>query len=81
MEECHNEPCAFYFGEEQARYIITTTSPTQILDMSLKAGVTAKIIGKTTADGRIILPENCSIAVEDLYKMHDSWFPDFMRGA
>ena len=81
MEECHNEPCAFYFGEEQARYIVTTTSPTQILDMSLKAGVTAKIIGKTTADGRIILPENCSIAVEDLYKMHDSWFPDYMRGA
>ena len=47
------DPFAFYFGEEQARYIVTTVNPEKLLEMAQKAGVVANIIGKTTSNGEL----------------------------
>ena len=75
------DPFAFYFGEEQARYIVTTVNPEKLLEMAQKAGVVANIIGKTTSNGQLILPDNCSVALEELYIAHDKWLPEYMLGA
>ena len=75
------DPFAFYFGEEQARYIVTTVNPEKLLEMAEKAGVVANIIGRTTSNGQLILPDNCSVALEELYIAHDKWLPEYMLGA
>ena len=75
------DPFAFYFGEEQARYIVTTVNSEKLLEMAQKAGVVANIIGKTTSNGQLILPDNCSVALEELYIAHDKWLPEYMLGA
>ena len=75
------DPFAFYFGEEQARYIVTTVNPEKLLEMAQKAGVVANIIGKTTSNGQLILPDNCSVALEELYIAYDNWLPEYMVGA
>ena len=75
------DPFAFYFGEEQARYIVTTVNPEKLLEMAQKAGVVANIIGRTTSNGQLILPDNCSVALEELYIAHDKWLPEYMLGA
>ena len=75
------DPFAFYFGEEQARYIVTTVNPEKLLEMAQKAGVVANIIGRTTSNGQLILPDNCSVALEELYIAYDNWLPEYMLGA
>jgi phosphoribosylformylglycinamidine synthase len=74
-------PHAFYFGEEQARYIVTTNNLDKLKKTAEKAGVNISIIGKTTLNGQLILEDNCSIAIEELYKEYDKWLPEYMLGA
>ena len=75
------DPFAFYFGEEQSRYIITTVHPEKLLKMAQKADISANIIGKTTSNGQLLLPDNCSVPLEELYIKYDRWLPDYMLGA
>ena len=75
------DPFAFYFGEEQSRYIITTVHPEKLLKMAQKSGIAANIIGKTTSNGQLLLPDNCSVPLEELYVRNDNWLPEYMLGA
>lgn len=68
---------SFWFGEDQARYIIATDSPDQILESAQAAGVPAQKLGVTHGRDFIL---GQSIPVSKLTDINESWLPDYMEG-
>ena len=68
---------AWLFGEDQARYILTTTDPKAMLAAAEEAGVSATVIGRT---GGLSLTVGGShtISVSELRNAHEMWLPDYM---
>lgn len=71
---------AWVFGEDQGRYVVTTTDADALLAAADKAGVKAEKIGLTGGDALTIASAN-PISVESLQDAHESWMPDFMANA
>jgi len=74
-------PHAWWFGEDQARYIVTVPVEHLLTVMSkLKAvGVPCVEIGKT--GGReIVIEGETPVAIETLKAGFESWLPDYMNG-
>ena len=71
----------FLFGEDQARYLLTTSDASAIVDKAATAGVSARIIGKTTSDDRLTLRPDDSISLDVLRLCHEGWLPAYMQGA
>lgn len=70
---------AFWFGEDQGRYVVTTTQPDKILALAEKSGVPARILGQTS--GSVLrIPENQDINISDIIDIHEQWLPTFMEG-
>jgi phosphoribosylformylglycinamidine synthase len=70
-------PHAFWFGEDQARYVIACDDAAPVLAAAAAAGLQARIIG--TAGGRdLTLPDGLSISLEELRAAHRRFFPAFM---
>ena len=68
---------AALFGEDQARYLLTSKDPDSVVVAAKKVGVPVTVIGQTggadlTVDGRI------SISLSRLRKAHEGWLPNFM---
>ncbi|MFG1395704.1 phosphoribosylformylglycinamidine synthase subunit PurL [Roseixanthobacter pseudopolyaromaticivorans] len=76
---CNMAPHAFWFGEDQARYVVTAAhgQGSDIVRRAEAAGVPITKIGKTGGD-RLILPGDRSIFVEALRDRHESWLPIYM---
>jgi hypothetical protein len=72
---------SFLFGEDQARYLLTTSDASAIVDKARNAGVSARVIGKTTSDGRLTLSPDDSISLDMLRSRHEGWLPRYMQGA
>ena len=72
---------AYLFGEDQARYLVTTASPVTLLDLAATAGIPARIIGQTTDDGQLTLGPEDSISVDVICSGHEGWLPGYMQGA
>jgi phosphoribosylformylglycinamidine synthase len=70
------------FGEDQARYLVTTASDTvgDLLAAAKTAGVPAIAIG-SIGGADLIFAGICTISVEDLRNRHEAWFPTFMSAA
>ncbi|MBY0610619.1 MAG: phosphoribosylformylglycinamidine synthase subunit PurL [Beijerinckiaceae bacterium] len=72
---------AFYFGEDQARYVLAC--PLQklegILSAATAAGVPALKLGETGADA-LTLGTGGPISLEALRNAHESWLPAYMGG-
>jgi phosphoribosylformylglycinamidine synthase II len=73
---------AFLFGEDQARYIVTTVpeNAAAIQDAAETAGVACEIIGVTGSD-TLTLGSGTAILLSDLMRVHEGWLPAFMAGA
>ena len=70
---------AFWFGEDQARYVVTTTQPEKLLALAQTNAVPATLIG--TTGGKILnIPENQSINIQEISDMHETWLPAYMEG-
>ncbi len=69
---------AFLFGEDQARYIITTKSPRDILAKAAESGVSAVEIGRVKGT-ELKINDKVKLSVTELKKQHESWFPDYMH--
>jgi phosphoribosylformylglycinamidine synthase len=68
---------AFWFGEEQGRYVVTAPSPDAILARARAAGVPVRRIG--TTGGHALTPEGeRPILVGELRQAFESWFPAYM---
>ncbi|MEX0751852.1 MAG: phosphoribosylformylglycinamidine synthase subunit PurL, partial [Xanthobacteraceae bacterium] len=72
---------AFWFGEDQARYILALreTDAAAVLAQAKSAGVPLRRIG-TTGGTALALAGERAISVDVLLKQHESWLPDYMRG-
>jgi phosphoribosylformylglycinamidine synthase len=68
---------AFYFGEDQARYVVTAKSADAVLTAAAAAGVPAQRIGLTGGDA-LDFPDEASIKVEALRQAHEGFFPSLM---
>ncbi|MBA4791233.1 MAG: phosphoribosylformylglycinamidine synthase subunit PurL [Pseudomonadota bacterium] len=70
---------AFWFGEDQARYIIVAAhgEGPDIVRRAEAAGVPLLKLGKTGGD-RILLPGERSISVEGLRDRNETWLPIYM---
>jgi phosphoribosylformylglycinamidine synthase len=68
------------FGEDQARYLLTTPSPGPILDAARAAGIPVTAIGKTGGAALTVASEE-PISLADLRRIHENWLPGYMARA
>lgn len=68
---------AFWFGEDQACYVITTKNPAGIEARAAEAGVPVMRLG-TTGGHAIRIPGEREISVERLSERHEAWLPAYM---
>jgi phosphoribosylformylglycinamidine synthase len=70
---------AFWFGEDQARYLVAVPDAASLMRAADAAGVPAFRIG--TSGGRdLTLPDGGTISVENLRTLHEQFFPAWMEG-
>ena len=70
---------AFWFGEGQGRYVVTTTVPDAVLAAASAAGVRASVIGHTGSDA-IAFASGNSVLLADLRAANLAFFQDWMEG-
>ena len=72
---------AFFFGEDQGRYVVTAplSDYESVIADGLSKGVPVKRIGDTRG-ATLTLASEAPIAVENLRRAFESWFPAFMDG-
>jgi phosphoribosylformylglycinamidine synthase II len=70
---------AYWFGEEQGRYVVTAATPETIIARAGAAGVTLRRIGTTGGDALTPKGER-PILVAELRRAFESWFPAYMGG-
>ncbi len=68
---------AFWFGEDQGRYVIATTQAEAVLARAQSAHILIKEIG-TTKGTSLDLSGVGSIDVKDLKLSHEKWLPNYM---
>jgi phosphoribosylformylglycinamidine synthase len=74
-------PHAFWFGEDQARYVVTVPAAEAglVLAKMKGAGVPCSRIGTTGGDAIAIVGED-AVSVASLKDGFESWFPAYMSG-
>ncbi len=75
-------PHAFWFGEDQARYVVSVPADRAdaLIDAAGKAGIIVAQLGMTGGDA-LILPKEETILLKDLLAAHENWMPDYMSDA
>jgi phosphoribosylformylglycinamidine synthase II len=68
---------AILFGEDQARYLVATDQPAELLQAARAAGVPAQVVGKAGGD-TLLAPGLFSIPLDRLRAAHEGWLPAFM---
>src|SRR5208282_1092211 len=71
---------AFWFGEDQARYLLSTSQPDALLEASAAANVPACVVGKT-GGAALTLPGGNAISVAELRHINEAWLPAYMAAA
>ena len=72
---------AFFFGEEQSRYILTTPDANTILEIAKKHNVMAKIVGKTTKHQELTIDKIGNISLQRCFEINERWLPNYMKSA
>ncbi|MBT5351732.1 MAG: phosphoribosylformylglycinamidine synthase subunit PurL [Rhodospirillales bacterium] len=73
------------FGEDQARYIVTTSEEGAgtLIAAARNADVSALIIGETGGNAIVInqeMTQRGNISLDDLRDVHEGWLPSYMAG-
>ena len=68
---------AWLFGEDQARYLVSTRDAAAVLAAAEKAGVPAAIVGRT-GGSELTVDGSLSISVNELKNAHEGWMPEYM---
>ncbi|MGF1549762.1 MAG: phosphoribosylformylglycinamidine synthase subunit PurL [Sphingomonadaceae bacterium] len=66
-----------YFGEDQARYLVTTANSDPLLRAMAEAEVPHRFVGSTGGES-IALPDGRAIPLAGLREAHESFFPELM---
>jgi phosphoribosylformylglycinamidine (FGAM) synthase-like enzyme len=74
-------PHAFWFGEDQSRYIVAATRANArlIRERGVQAGIAILELG-TTGGSELAIADEPPIALSTLMDRHEAWLPAFMRG-
>ncbi len=70
---------AFWFGEDQARYVLAVAEAAPLLEAARAAGVPARRLGRAGGEG-LVLPGGQSISIEALRAVHEATLPALMEG-
>ena len=71
---------AWWFGEDQARYVVTTNAAEALLAEAQAANVPARLVGRT--GGTVLtLADGNSIPLTDLRNAHENWLPEYMAAS
>ncbi|GAN68983.1 phosphoribosylformylglycinamidine synthase subunit PurL [Acetobacter orleanensis] len=70
-------PEAFWFGEDQARYLVCVDNAADFCARAEKAGVPARLIGQSGGND-LILPSGVTISAARLVVAHEAFFPALM---
>ncbi len=75
-------PLAWLFGEDQGRYLLAARpeSTKAILAEAERAGVPAAVIG-VSGGSALKLAAADAISLSELFRLHESWLPDYMSGS
>jgi len=68
---------AYWFGEDQARYVIATAEADTILAAATKAGVPAILLGHSGGSG-LTMADGTTISVAELARENARFFPEWM---
>ncbi len=68
---------AWFFGEDQGRYLIETAEPGRVLAAAHAAGVPARVIG-VVGGAALTLPGAGAISVNALKAANEAWLPGYM---
>jgi phosphoribosylformylglycinamidine synthase subunit PurL len=71
---------AFWFGEDQARYVVTAKDAAVVMERAKAAGVPLARLGATGGSVLAIAGER-PLPVDDLKQRFESWLPAYMAGA
>ncbi|GAA09560.1 phosphoribosylformylglycinamidine synthase subunit PurL [Acetobacter tropicalis] len=71
-------PEAFWFGEDQARYLVCVSDAEDFCARAEKAGVPARLIGRAGGSD-LILPSGVTISAARLAVAHEAFFPALME--
>ena len=69
---------AFWFGEDQARYVLATTEPDSVEANLRAAGVPVLRLGTTAADTLTVTGAG-AISIEELRQVNEAWLPGYME--
>ena len=72
-------PHAYWFGEDQARYVLAVPDADALLRAADAAGVPARRLGRTGGTG-LTLPGGATISLVDVRAAHERFFPAWMGG-
>ncbi len=70
-------PHAFWFGEDQARYVAATADAAALVAEASNAGIPARRLGHAGGDC-LTLPEGTTISLARLREVHERFFPAWM---
>ncbi len=70
-------PHAFWFGEDQGRYVAAVPDGEALLAAAAAAGVPALRLGRSGGAG-LTLPDGLAISLVELRAAHERFFPDWM---
>ncbi len=68
---------AYWFGEDQGRYIVASSEPGEVLAAAKLAGAKARVIGRTGGD-MLTVDGAEPISIMDLRRANESWLPAYM---
>jgi phosphoribosylformylglycinamidine synthase II len=73
------DPIAFFFGEDQGRYLLSlpAENAASVLALAAASGVAAALLGRTGGD-KIDLGGLGAAAIAVLKRAHEAWFPSYM---
>jgi phosphoribosylformylglycinamidine synthase len=70
-------PHGFWFGEDQARYVLAVADGAAVLAKAKAAGVPARLIG-AAGGGDLVLPDGTAISIGKLAAAHEATLPALM---
>jgi phosphoribosylformylglycinamidine synthase len=74
------QPIPFWFGEDQARYVLTVRDADKVMDRAKTAGIPIRPLGTTGGEALTLAGER-PILVAKLCDTFEGWLPTYMGGA
>ena len=70
---------AYWYGEDQGRYVLACTDAAGVLARAQAAGVPARLLG-STGGAMLTLPDGDTISLAELRRLHEAFLPAWMDG-